>query len=134
VKICFPLNLLEPLSYVSEHDTGFKHKQELNLEIMFVNGHTEKQMIPKIQYQNKTIVFAADLIPTSGHLPVPYVMGYDVKPLVSMSEKEAFLNNAVKNNYYLFLEHDAHNEIITLKNTEKGVRVDQSFSFNQLFN
>jgi hypothetical protein len=130
----FPIESSGALSYVSEHDTGFKHKQELNLEIMFVNGHTEKQMIPKIQYQNKTIVFAADLIPTSGHLPVPYVMGYDVKPLVSMSEKEAFLNNAVKNNYYLFLEHDAHNEIITLKNTEKGVRVDQSFSFNQLFN
>ena len=130
----FPSEASGALSFVSEHDTGFKHKQELSLEIMFVNGHTEKQMIPKIQYQNKTIVFAADLIPTSGHLPVPYVMGYDVKPLVSMSEKEAFLNNAVKNNYYLFLEHDAHNEIITLKNTEKGVRVDQSFSFNQLFN
>ena len=105
----FPIESSGALSFVSEHDTGFKHKQELNLEIMFVNGHTEKQMIPKIQYQNKTIVFAADLIPTSGHLPVPYIMGYDVKPLVSMSEKEAFLNNAVKNNYYLFLEHDAHN-------------------------
>ena len=130
----FPIESSGALSFVSEHDTGFKHKQELNLEIMYVNGHTEKQMIPKIQYQNKTIVFAADLIPTSGHLPVPYVMGYDVRPLVSMSEKEAFLNSAVKNNYYLFLEHDAHNEIITLKNTEKGVRVDQSFSFNQLFN
>ena len=91
-------------------------------------------MIPKIHYKNKAIVFAADLIPTSGHLPVPYVMGYDVRPLVSMSEKEIFLKEAIENNYYLFLEHDAHNEIITLKNTEKGVRVDQSFSFNQLFN
>lgn len=129
-----PVESSGALSFISDHSPGFKHKPEINLEILFVNGHTEKQMIPKIHYKNKAIVFAADLIPTSGHLPVPYVMGYDVRPLVSMSEKELFLKEAVENNYYLFLEHDAHNEIITLKNTEKGVRVDQSFSFNQLFN
>lgn len=129
-----PIESSGALSFISDHSPGFKHKPEINLEILFVNGHTEKQMIPKIHYKNKAIVFAADLIPTSGHLPVPYVMGYDVRPLVSMSEKEIFLKEAVENNYYLFLEHDAHNEIITLKNTEKGVRVDQSFSFNQLFN
>lgn len=129
-----PVESSGALSFISDHSLGFKHKPEINLEILFVNGHTEKQMIPKIHYKNKAIVFAADLIPTSGHLPVPYVMGYDVRPLVSMSEKELFLKEAVENNYYLFLEHDAHNEIITLKNTEKGVRVDQSFSFNQLFN
>ena len=129
-----PIESSGALSFISDHSPGFKHKPEINLEILFVNGHTEKQMIPKIHYKNKAIVFAADLIPTSGHLPVPYVMGYDVRPLVSMSEKELFLKEAVENNYYLFLEHDAHNEIITLKNTEKGVRVDQSFSFNQLFN
>ena len=129
-----PIESSGALSFISDHSPGFKHKPEINLEILFVNGHTEKQMIPKIHYKNKAIVFAADLIPTSGHLPIPYVMGYDVRPLVSMSEKELFLKEAVENNYYLFLEHDAHNEIITLKNTEKGVRVDQSFSFNQLFN
>jgi len=129
-----PIESSGALSFISDHSPGFKHKPEINLEILFVNGHTEKQMIPKIHYKNKAIVFAADLIPTSGHLPVPYVMGYDVRPLVSMSEKEIFLKEAIENNYYLFLEHDAHNEIITLKNTEKGVRVDQSFSFNQLFN
>jgi len=129
-----PIESSGALSFISDHSPGFKHKPEINLEILFVNGHTEKQMIPKIHYKNKVIVFAADLIPTSGHLPVPYVMGYDVRPLVSMSEKEIFLKEAIENNYYLFLEHDAHNEIITLKNTEKGVRVDQSFSFNQLFN
>jgi hypothetical protein len=101
---------------------------------LFVDGHTEKQMIPKITYKNKSIVFAADLIPTLGHLPVPYIMGYDIRPLVSMSEKDLFLKEAVEKNYYLFLEHDAHNEVITLKNTEKGVRLDKTFSFNELFN
>ena len=101
---------------------------------MFVDGHTEQQMIPKISYKNKTLVFAADLIPTVGHIPVPYIMGYDIRPLVSMDEKSGFLRDAVEKNYYLFLEHDAHNEIISLKNTEKGVRLDKTFTFNELFN
>jgi len=100
---------------------------------LFVNGHTEKQMIPKIVYNEKTLVFAADLIPTAGHVPVPYVMGYDIRPLDSMTEKDLFLKEAVENNYFLFLEHDAHNEIVSLKKTEKGIRVDRSFSFNELF-
>ena len=91
-------------------------------------------MIPRMSYQNKSLVFAADLLPTAGHVPVPYVMGYDVKPLISMSEKELFLKEAVENNYYLFLEHDPHNEIITLKNTEKGVRIDKTFTFDEIFN
>jgi hypothetical protein len=89
-------------------------------------------MIPHIQYQDKTICFMADLIPTVGHLPVPYVMGYDTRPLLTMPEKLKFLNNAVQNNYYLFLEHDAHNEIITVKNTEKGVRIKEVFSCDEI--
>ena len=119
---------------MSQHPAGFEHKKEINMDILFVDGHTEKQMIPKISYQNKSLVFAADLIPTLGHVPVPYIMGYDIRPLVSMSEKDLFLKEAVEKNYHLFLEHDAHNEIITLKNTEKGVRVDKIFTFNELFN
>ena len=90
-------------------------------------------MIQKIFFNEKTQVFAADLIPTAGHVPVPYVMGYDIRPLDSMTEKELFLKEAVENNYFLFLEHDAHNEIVSLKKTEKGIRVDRSFSFNELF-
>lgn len=119
---------------MSQHPAGFEHKKEINMDILFVNGHTEKQMIPRLTYQNKSLVFAADLLPTAGHVPVPYIMGYDVKPLVSMSEKELFLKEAVDNNYYLFLEHDPYNQVITLKNTEKGVRIDKSFTFNEIFN
>ena len=91
-------------------------------------------MLPHIVYKGKTIVFVADLLPTAGHVPVPYVMGYDTRPLLSMDEKEIFMNKAADEEYYLFLEHDAHNEIITVKHTEKGVRLAETFTFNQLFN
>jgi glyoxylase-like metal-dependent hydrolase (beta-lactamase superfamily II) len=129
-----PIKESGALEFVSQHPAGFEHKKEINMDILFVNGHTEKQMIPRLTYQNKSLVFAADLLPTAGHVPVPYIMGYDVKPLVSMSEKELFLKEAVDNNYYLFLEHDPYNQVITLKNTEKGVRIDKSFTFNEIFN
>lgn len=91
-------------------------------------------MIPRINYKNKTLIFAADLIPTAGHIPVSYVMGYDTRPLLTMSEKALFLKEAAENDYYLFLEHDAHNEVVSLKKTEKGVRLDKVFKFNDLFN
>lgn len=107
---------------------------ELGFDIFFANGHTEKQMIPMIKYNGKTICFMADLLPTVGHLPLPYVMGYDTRPLLTLDEKEKFLNLAANNNYYLFLEHDAHNEIITVKHTEKGVRLKEIFTTNAIFN
>ena len=81
----------------------------------------------------KTLIFAADLVPTSGHIPVPYVMGYDTRPLLTMDEKSLFLKEAAENDYYLFLEHDAHNEVVSLKKTEKGVRLNKVFKFNDLF-
>lgn len=102
--------------------------------VLFVDGHTEKQMIPHIQYKGKTLVFVADLLPTAGHVPLPYVMGYDTRPLKTLLEKKAFLDMAAKENFYLLLEHDAHNEVITVKETEKGVRFDQSFKFDEIFN
>lgn len=102
--------------------------------VLFADGHTDKQMIPHIKYQGKTIAFMADLLPTAGHIPLPYVMGYDTRPLITLSEKEIFLNKAADEGYYLFLEHDAQNEIITVKHTEKGVRLDRTFTFNELFN
>jgi uncharacterized lipoprotein YbaY len=74
----------------------------------------------------------ADLLPTAGHIPIPYVMGYDTRPLLTMPEKSKFLNAAVKNNYYLFLEHDAHNEIITVEQTEKGIRLKEVFSCDEI--
>jgi hypothetical protein len=91
-------------------------------------------MIPLINYKGKKIAFMADLLPTAGHLPIPFVMGYDTRPLLTLPEKEKFLNHAADNNYYLFLEHDAHNPIITVKHTEKGVRLNESFTFSELFN
>jgi glyoxylase-like metal-dependent hydrolase (beta-lactamase superfamily II) len=106
----------------------------LGFDIFFANGHTDKQMIPMINYKGKTICFMADLLPTAGHLPIPFVMGYDTRPLLTLDEKEKFLNLAADNNYYLFLEHDAHNEIITVKHTEKGVRLNNVYTSNEIFN
>ncbi|MBC7493691.1 MAG: MBL fold metallo-hydrolase, partial [Flavobacterium sp.] len=102
-------------------------------DVFYVNGHTEKMMLPKIQYNNKTIVFCADLIPTAGHLPLPYVMGYDTRPLLTMPEKSLFLTEAAQNNYYLFLEHDAHNQIITVEKTDKGIRLKEVFTCADIF-
>ena len=108
--------------------------KELNFEVLFVDGHTDKQMIPIIQYKGQHLVFAADLLPTAGHVPLPFVMGYDTRPLLTLKEKKIFLDEVADKNYYLFLEHDAHNEIINLKHTEKGVRHNQTLTFNELFN
>ena len=107
---------------------------ELDFDVFFANGHTDKQMIPLIKYKDKTIAFMADLLPTAGHLPLPYVMGYDTRPLLTLDEKEFFLKTAADNNYYLFLEHDAHNEIITVKHTEKGVRLKEVHTCTEIFN
>lgn len=112
---------------------NYNFAPDLKMDVIFVDGHTEKQMLPVIQYQDKTIVFAADLIPTIGHIPLVYVMSYDTRPLLTMDEKEKFLKQCVENEYLLFLEHDAHNELATLKMTEKGVRLDQTFSMNEVF-
>lgn len=76
----------------------------------------------------------ADLLPTAGHLPLPFVMGYDTRPLLTLDEKELFLNMAADENYYLFLEHDTHNEIITVKHTEKGVRLNENYTCKEIFN
>jgi hypothetical protein len=106
---------------------------DLKMDVIFVDGHTEKQMLPVIQYQEKTIVYAADLIATAGHIPLVYVMGYDTRPLLTIAEKEKFLKLCVDHEYLLFFEHDAHHELASLKMTEKGVRLDETFSFNEVF-
>jgi len=129
-----PIQESGQLNFIQLAEGGFVEKSELDFGIFFVNGHTEKMMIPQIQYKDKTICFMADLIPTVGHLPLPYVMGYDTRPLLTMPEKSKFLNAAAEKNYYLFLEHDAHNEIITVENTDKGVRLKDVFNVNQIFN
>lgn len=104
-----------------------------NFDVYFVDGHTESMMIPHIHYKEKTLVFMADLLPSVGHIPLPYVMGYDTRPLQTLKEKEFFLKKAEQENFVLFLEHDPVNQLATLKNTEKGIRLDSTFDFNELF-
>ena len=128
-----PMEESGQLKFTSLPNVDILKNSELGFDIFFANGHTDKQMIPIIQYKEKTICFMADLLPTAGHLPIPFVMGYDTRPLLTLDEKERFLNLAADNNYYLFLEHDAHNPIITVKHTEKGVRLDNIFTPEQLF-
>jgi glyoxylase-like metal-dependent hydrolase (beta-lactamase superfamily II) len=127
-----PMQESGQLRFVQRPEEDFLVKSELGFGILFVNGHTEKQMIPHIQYQDKTIVFCADLLATAGHIPIPYVMGYDTRPLLTMPEKTKFMNAAAENNYYLFLQHDAHNEIITVEKTERGVRLKDAFSADEI--
>ncbi len=102
------------------------------MDVFFADGHTDAQMLPMINYKGQKIVFMADLLPSTGHVPLPYVMGYDTRPLLTMNEKAAFLKEAADQNYVLFLEHDSVNECCTVMNTEKGVRLDRSFSFNEI--
>jgi len=127
-----PMQESGQLRFVQRPEEDFLVKSELGFGILFVDGHTEKQMIPHIQYQDKTIVFCADLLATAGHIPVPYVMGYDTRPLLTMPEKTKFMNAAAENNYYLFLQHDAHNEIIRVEKTERGVRLKDAFSADEI--
>ena len=103
-----------------------------NFDILQVNGHTEAQMIPHIKYKDTVIVFAADLLPSIGHIPLPYVMGYDTRPLLTLSEKKDFLDKAVKHNYVIFLQHDYQHECCTLKLTDKGVRLDRTFRLQEI--
>jgi glyoxylase-like metal-dependent hydrolase (beta-lactamase superfamily II) len=128
-----PMHESGQLNFIEKPDSDFGISKELNFGIFYVDGHTDKMMVPKIQYQDKTICFMADLLPTAGHLPLPYVMGYDTRPLLTLPEKEKFLREAAQNNYFLWLEHDAHNQIITVEETEKGVRLKEVFAFNELF-
>jgi len=103
-----------------------------HLDVLIANGHTNAMMLPKINYNGKTIVFMADLLPSVAHIPLPYVMGYDMFPLTTLNEKNAFLTEAVENNYILFFEHDLVNECCTLQITEKGVRVKEVFKLSDI--
>ncbi len=103
-----------------------------NINVFFADGHTESQMIPHIQYKGRTIVFMADLLPSVGHIPLPYVMGYDTRPLITLDEKGKFLKRAADENFVLFLEHDGVNQCCTLQNTEKGIRLAETFNLDEL--
>jgi len=103
-----------------------------NIDLLFMDGHTESMMLPKIQYKNKTIVFMADLLPSVGHIPLPYIMGYDTRPLLTLDEKENFLIEACNNEYILFFQHDFINECCTLQQTDRGTRVKDVFKLKEL--
>ena len=97
-----------------------------------MNGHTDAQMCPIIQHKGETIVFMADLLPSVGHIPIPYVMGYDTRPMLTLEERTRIFNEAAEKGYHLFLEHDALNEICTLQQTEKGPRLDRTLSLKDI--
>jgi glyoxylase-like metal-dependent hydrolase (beta-lactamase superfamily II) len=128
-----PIQESGQLNFIENPISNFVEENELDFGIFFANGHTEKQMLPHIKYKGKTIVFMADLLPTAGRLPLPFIMGYDTRPLLTLPEKEKFLTTAANNNYYLFLEHDAYNQIITVKHTEKGIRLNEVFTCDEIF-
>lgn len=129
-----PMQESRQLKFIQREGAAYQVSSELGFGILFVDGHTDKQMIPHLKYNGKTLVFMADLLPTAGHIPLPFVMGYDTRPLLTLPEKKTFLETAAKENFLLFLEHDAHNEIISVKETEKGVRLNEVYTFNELFN
>ncbi len=136
-------NAREKASFLVENIQPLEKSGQLNLldgndkkwnvfDYITVDGHTEKQMLPVIEYKGRTIVFVADLLPSRGHIPLPYVMGYDIRPLVTLKEKAEFLNKAVEEHYILFFEHDPEVECCTLKHTEKGVRLDRQFPLEDI--
>jgi glyoxylase-like metal-dependent hydrolase (beta-lactamase superfamily II) len=102
------------------------------LSFRFVNGHTDAMMLPQINYNGTTIVYMADLLPSVFHIPLPYVMGYDMFPLTTLNEKKSFLTEALENNYTLFFEHDPVNECCTLQQTEKGIRQKAIFKLEDV--
>ncbi len=124
------------LSKVNEDPTtNFKlqtSKFTSHISIRFVNGHTAGMMLPQIQYKDKTIVFMADLLPSAGHIPIPYVMAYDMFPLTTLNEKKSFLTEAVDNNYMLFFEHDPQFECCDLEQTEKRIRPKNYFKLEEI--
>jgi glyoxylase-like metal-dependent hydrolase (beta-lactamase superfamily II) len=103
-----------------------------NISVRFVSGHTEAMMLPQIKYKDKIIVFMADLLPSAGHIPIPYVMAYDMFPLTTLQEKKSFLKEAVENNYILFFEHDPKIECCDLQMTEKGIRPKNYFKLEEI--
>ena len=104
-----------------------------NVSIMLTRGHTDAMMIPHIKYKGKTVVFMADLLPSTGHIPLPYVMGYDTRPLLTLTEKEIFMKRAADEEFILFFEHDSVNECCTVEQTEKGIRLKETFTLKEYF-
>ena len=124
-----PIQESGQLKFVTVED-GVKFNDNIN--IRFVYGHTDAMMLPLINYKDKSVLYMADLLPSVGHIPLPYVMAYDMFPLKTLTEKKAFLSEIVEKEYVLFLEHDPVNECCTLQQTEKGIRLKETFNLEEL--
>jgi glyoxylase-like metal-dependent hydrolase (beta-lactamase superfamily II) len=124
-----PIQESGQLKFIDTRD-GVAFKKDFN--IRFVYGHTDAMMLPLIEYKGKKILYMADLLPSVGHLPLPYVMAYDMFPLTTLNEKKIFLSEAFENEYILYFEHDPVNECCTLQQTEKGIRVRDIFRLDEL--
>ncbi len=122
---------LKWISKESEWSAGSELGKEIG--ISFMNGHTNAMMLPHIRYKGKTVVFTADLLPSTAHIPLPFVMAYDTRPLITMTEKEIFLRKAADEEYILFFEHDPVTECCTVQNTEKGVKLKDKFTLADCF-
>lgn len=116
------------LKFVNDGDELFQ-----GFRFLFSNGHTEAMMHPVIDYKGKKVVYVADMIPSSYHIPIPYVMAYDTRPLITMTEKEKFLKQAAADDYILFFEHDPLNVCCNLLQTERGVKRLNTFTLEEYF-
>lgn len=123
-----PIQQSGQLKFIETHPNDFPS----SMMVRQAFGHTDAMMLPQVQYKGKTIVFMADLLPSAGHIPLPYVMAYDMFPLTTLNEKKAFLTEAQQNDFVLFFEHDPVIECCTLQLTEKGIRMKDSFKLSDL--
>jgi len=128
-----PIESSGQLNFIERNGRWSKEEFMPGFRVFFVDGHTESQMIPYINYKGKTLIFAADLMPSSSHIPMPYIMGYDVRPLETLKDKEIFLNAAADNEHIIFLEHDIDHECAIVEHTEKGVRLKETHRFADIF-
>lgn len=128
-----PLQEAGQLSFVEREGRWSKGELFPGFKLFFADGHTESQMIPYITYKGKTVIYAADLLPSAAHVPMPWVMGYDVRPLETLKEKRIFLDSAAAEEHVIFLEHDLDHECATVHHTEKGIRLKDTYSFSEIF-
>lgn len=128
-----PIQESGQLKFIEREGRWSKNKFHHGIKVFFADGHTESQMIPYISYKGKTLIFAADLMPSTSHIPMPYIMGYDVRPLETLKDKELFLTAAANEEHILFMEHDIDHECAIVHHTEKGVRLKETFKFSEIF-
>jgi len=122
-----PIEKLGKLKFIDENQTEFK-----NIEFRIYDGHTVGQLIPFVNYKGKTIVYMADFIPTTAHIPIPYIAGVDIQPLKSLDEKEKFLEESILENYFLFFEHDFFTEVCSVKRGEKAIVVNETYKLTEI--